>query len=139
MAELKTKKTTASVGAFIDAIEDPQQRKDAAAIVKLMKKVTGAQPKLWGASIVGFGDHHYVYESGREGDWFIAGFSPRKANLTLYIMDGFSEYQKLLAKLGKHKTGKSCLYVKRLSDIDLGVLEELLARSVEHVKGKATA
>ena len=98
-----------------------------------MKEVTGSRPKMWGDSIVGFGSCHYKYASGREGDWFVAGFSPRKANLTLYIMAGFSRYKELLAKLGRHKTGKSCLYIKRLADIDLAILRQLVEDSVAHV------
>lgn len=133
MAELKTKPNKASVKAFIDGVEDEQRRKDARAILKLMKEVTGKRPKMWGPSIVGFGSYHYKYASGREGDWFVAGFSPRKQNTTLYIMSGFKEHDKLLATLGKHKTGKSCLYINKLEDVDIKVLRELVKRSVEHV------
>lgn len=130
MAELKTKKTRESVKDFIDAIPDEQRRKDCRTLVKMMKDATGAQPRMWGPSIVGFGDYHYRYESGREGDWFVAGFSPRKQDLTLYLMSGFEGRQSLMEKLGKHKTGKACLYIKRLSDVDLGVLEKLIHTSV---------
>lgn len=97
----------------------------------MMERITGEKPKMWGSSIVGFGDVHYKYESGREGDWFGVGFSPRKTSLTLYIMPGFSEYRPLMAKLGKFKTGKSCLYINKLSDVDHDVLEELIAKSYE--------
>jgi hypothetical protein len=132
MAELKTKLNDASVDEFIDNITDEQRRADCRAALKLMKKVTGAKPKMWGATIVGFGSYHYKYASGREGDWFQVGFSPRKQNLTLYIMDGFAKYDELMAKLGKHKTGKSCLYVNKFADIDLAVLRELIEASVAH-------
>jgi hypothetical protein len=132
--DLKTKKTGASVKAFLDAVEDPEQRKDCKAIAALMKRVTGAVPKMWGASIVGYGSYHYRYASGREGDWFLAGFSPRKRDTTLYVMSGFEDdkVRDLLARLGKHKTGKACLYIKKLADVDLDVLEELVRTSVEH-------
>ncbi|HSA55923.1 MAG TPA: DUF1801 domain-containing protein [Gemmatimonadaceae bacterium] len=130
MAELKTKKTTRSVAAFLDAIDDESRRADCRTIVEMMRKATGAEPRMWGPSIVGFGEYHYKYASGREGDWFVAGFSPRKANLTLYIMSGFPQHEALMAKLGKYTTGKSCLYVKRLADIDLGVLARLIDASV---------
>ena len=133
MVELKTKQNKASVTGFLRGIEDPQRRKDCRTVLELMKEVTGSGPKMWGDSIVGFGSYHYKYASGREGDWFVTGFSPRKANLTLYIMAGFSRYKELLAKLGKHKTGKSCLYIKRLADVDLAILRQLVEDSVAHV------
>ncbi len=132
MAELKTKKTKASVSAFLNAIEDDQQRKDAKTIAKVMKEATGARPAMWGPNMVGFGQYHYKYASGREADWFLTGFSPRKQNLTVYIMDGFKARGALLKKLGKHKTGKSCLYVKRLADVDVDVLCRLIEASVAH-------
>jgi hypothetical protein len=134
MAELKTKKTKASVDTFLAKIADEDRRRDCLALVRLMKQVTKAEPKMWGTSIVGFGSYHYQYASGREGDWFVAGFAPRKQDLTLYIMAGFSGYGELLAKLGKHKTGKSCLYVKRLADLDLKVLKQLVTASVKLMK-----
>ncbi|HYH95537.1 DUF1801 domain-containing protein [Hyalangium sp.] len=134
MAELKTKKTETSVEDFLAGITPEKKRKDAIAISDLMKKVTKSEPKMWGTSIVGFGNHHYKYESGREGDWFLVGFSPRKANLTLYIMPGFSNYDALLAKLGKYKTGKSCLYIHTLDDIDVPTLRELIKSSVAEMK-----
>ena len=130
MAELKTKKTNASVKDFIDSIEDETKRKDAREVAKMMADATGKRAKMWGDSIVGFGDYHYQNRSGG-GDWFRVGFSPRKQSLTLYIMDGFEKYDKLMAELGKHKTGKSCLYIKRLDDIDRNVLEKLIAESLK--------
>ncbi len=133
MVELKTKQNKASVTGFLRGIEDPQRRKDCRTVLELMKEVTGSRPRMWGDSIVGFGSYHYKYASGREGDWFVTGFSPRKANLTLYIMAGFSRYKELLAKLGKHKTGKSCLYIKSLADVDLAILRQLVEDSVAHV------
>ena len=136
MAENKTKKTDLSVDEFIDAVESETKREDARQIVSLMHEITGDEPKMWGPSIIGFGDLRYVYENGREGDWFKVGFSPRKTNLTLYIMPGFSEYGDLLDTLGKYKTGKSCLYIKRLSDIDEDVLTELIQKSVDHITQK---
>lgn len=132
MAELKTQKNDASVEAFLHSV-DEKRRDDCFALLELMEDVTGAPAKMWGTSIVGFGDYHYKYETGREGDWFVAGFSPRKQNLTLYIMAGFEHYDELLGKLGKHSTGKSCLYIKRLSDVDTGVLRQLVQASVEHM------
>lgn len=131
MAELKTKENNASVSAFVKSIENDEKRKDCQTLLALMKEITGKRPKMWGDSIVGFGRYHYKYKSGREGDWFVTGFSPRKQNLTVYIMCGFDDYEGLLKKLGKYKTAVSCLYIKRLSDVDLNVLRELIAKSVE--------
>ena len=131
MAELKTKKTNASVSAFLNSIEDEQKRKDSKTIAKVMKEITGKKPEMWGKSIVGFGRYRYKYASGQEGDWFLTGFSPRKQALTLYIMSGFSNEEPLLKKLGKFKTGKACLYVKRLDDIDMKTLRQLIKRSVK--------
>lgn len=133
MVELKTKKTSARVPTFIDSIPDETIRKDCLAILKLMREATGEEPAMWGSSIVGFGTYHYKYESGREGDWFLTGFSPRKQNLTLYIIPGFAKYDTLLAKLGKFKTGKSCLYIKKLADVDFDTLRKLVKESVSHV------
>lgn len=138
MAELKTKRNDNSVEAFLNGIPDTQKRRDAFTILQLMKKITRAEPKMWGSSIVGFGSYHYKYESGREGDWFIAGFSPRKQNLTLYIMPGLTPYGALLKKLGKYKTGKSCLYVKSLDDIDLSTLKKLIEQAVKHMTKPAS-
>jgi hypothetical protein len=132
VASLKTKPTGASVDAFLDAVEDPQRREDAKALCRLMAEETGAPPRMWGESIVGFGSYHYVYASGREGDWMAVGFAPRKGNLTLYLMDGFGGYEELLARLGPHSTGKSCLHVKRLADVDVDVLREMVERSYRH-------
>lgn len=133
MAELKTQKNDASVTDFLNGV-DEKRREDCFALVELMEEVTGAAAQMWGTSIVGFGSYHYKYASGKEGDWMLVGFSPRKQNLTLYIMSGFEEYDGLLAKLGKHSTGKSCLYIKRLADVDMDVLRQLVAASVEHMK-----
>jgi hypothetical protein len=133
MAELKTRPNDQSVEEFLNGIADEKKRRDSFAILELMKQVTGAEPIMWGDSIIGFGSYRYRYASGREGDWFVTGFAPRKRNLTLYIMSGFGEYDALLKNLGKHKTGKACLYVNKLEDIDLPTLKELVSRSVQHV------
>ena len=130
MAELKTKKTAASVNDFINSISDDRRRHDALIIMNLMKEITGEQPAMWETSMVGFGNYHYRYASGREGDWFLTGFSPKKQALTLYIMSGFTNYESLMKKLGKYTTGKGCLYLKKLEDIDLPTLKELIKRSV---------
>ncbi len=132
MAELKTKQTNQSVEAFLNGIENEKRRQECYVVLELMKNVTGAEPKMWGDAIVGFGTYRFKYATGREGDWFLTGFSPRKQNLTLYIMSGFEAYEPLMAKLGKHKTGKSCLYLSKLADVDLTVLKELVAQSVQH-------
>ena len=134
MEKLKTQKTKASVSAFLKRIADAERRKDCQTLVRIMKKVVGAAPKMWGSSIVGFGHYHYKYATGRENDWFLAGFSPRKNDLTIYLMSGIDRHDALLPRLGKYKTGKSCLYIKRLADIDMAVLEELLAESMRHMK-----
>lgn len=134
MAELKTKPNDQKVTDFLNRVEDEQKRKDCYVIKTLMEELTGEPAKMWGDSIVGFGSYHYKYASGREGDWMLTAFSPRKQNLTLYIMSGFSKYDDLLNNLGKHKTGKSCLYIKRLSDIDMEVLKELIGLSIKHVR-----
>lgn len=134
MAENKTKARKASVTGFMNSIEDPQKRADARKVAAMMRRVTGKRAKMWGSSIVGYGTYHYKYASGREGDSMIAGFSPRKQALTVYIMAGFGRYDELMAKLGKHKTGKSCLYIKRLSDVDEKVLEQLIAESVKYMR-----
>jgi hypothetical protein len=133
MAELKTKPTDQSVEEFLNSIPDEKRRQECRAVAQLMQAATGSEPKLWGSSMVGFGSYHYKYASGHEGDAFLTGFSPRKQNLTLYIMPGFDQYDELLQKLGKHKTGKSCLYIKKLEDVDLATLEMLIKRSVEHM------
>ncbi len=130
MADLKTKLTGASVADFIAGVADERRRQDSETIVALMQDVTGQPPEMWGDSIVGFGRYAYRYASGRTGEWMATGFSPRKDSLTLYIMGGFDELADLMARLGKYKTGKGCLYIKRLSDVDMGVLRELVERSV---------
>jgi hypothetical protein len=134
MAELKTKPTDQKVEAFLDAIPDAERRRDCYALLGLMKRATRSEPRMWGPSIVGFGSYHYRYASGREGDWMLTGFSPRKRDLTLYIMTGFDDAGDLMARLGKHATGKSCLYIKRLADVDLPTLKTLIQRSVRHLK-----
>jgi hypothetical protein len=139
MADLVTKPTGADVATFLDSVEDPKRRQDAMALLEMMRRATGHEPRMWGPSIVGFGDYHYTYASGREGDWFLAGFSPRKQALTLYIVSGFEGYDALLERLGPHKTGKSCLYVKRLADVDGAVLEELVRRSAAHMAASSSA
>ena len=136
MAENKTQKTGASVAKFLAAIKDETRRKDSAAVAGLMKKVTGSKAEMWGPSIVGFGNFHYKSDSGREGDFFLVGFSPRKAALTLYLMGGFADFDKLLTKLGKHKMSGSCLHIKRLEDVDKRVLEQLIGRSFAARKKK---
>ena len=136
MSKMKTTPTQASVDAFIEAVDDEQKRADSRAIAAMMSAATGAPAQMWGTSIVGFGRYHYRYASGREGDFMIAGFSPRKRALTLYIMAGFSEYEALLAQLGKHTIGKSCLYIKRLADVDQAVLREIVERSVQYIREK---
>lgn len=134
MAENKTKVTDVSVEAFLERVENDQKREDCFTLMKLMEEVTGQPAKMWGTAIVGFGEYHYKYDSGREGDFMLVGFSPRKANLTLYIVGGFDEYEPLLNKLGKFTTGKSCMYVKRLTDIDMDTLKTMVQRSVKHMR-----
>ncbi len=138
MAELKTQENDASVEVFLASVDHDKRREDSFAMLALMKEVTGEEPRMWGTSIVGFGHYHYKYKSGREGEWFLTGFSPRKQNLTLYIMSGFDDYDALLARLGKYKTGKSCLYVNKLEDVDPEVLKELVRRSVAHMAASNT-
>jgi hypothetical protein len=133
VAELKTRQNERSVEEFLEGVTDEQRRRDCLSVLEIMKRVTRTEPSMWGSSIVGFGKYHYKYESGREGDWFLTGFSPRKKSLTLYFMAGFDQYEELMGKLGKHKTGKSCLYINKLEDVDSSILEELIRRSVDHV------
>lgn len=133
MAELKTKPTKASVKEFFNQIPDKERRDDCIAVAKMMEEITGEKPKMWGPSIVGFGTYHYKYASGREGDWPISAFSPRKKDLTLYIMMGFEKQPELMKQLGKHSTGKSCLYIKRLSDIHIPTLKKLIKSSVKQL------
>ena len=136
MAENKTKPTKASTVAFINGIEDRQKRADCKRVAAMMREATGARAKMWGANIVGFGRYHYKYASGREGDYMLTGFSPRKQALTVYIMPGFSHFSALMSKLGSYKTGKSCLYIKRLSDVDESVLQRLITESVKYMRRK---
>lgn len=135
MAELKTRPNDGSVDTFLAAVPDEKRRRDSYTILEMMTKITGHEPRMWGNSIVGFGSYHFKYASGREGDWFLTGFSPRKGNLTLYIMSGFEGHEKLLARLGKHKTGKGCLYISRLEEVDQDVLRELIRKSLEQPMG----
>jgi hypothetical protein len=130
MAENKTQKTIASVTVFLNTIPDERKRQDSFTLLKLMEQVSGEEPRMWGANIIGFGDRHYKYESGREGDWFKVGFSPRKQNLTLYIIGGFPKHQALLEQLGKYKTGKGCLYINKLSDVNLDILKKIISLSL---------
>lgn len=136
MAELKTKENDGDVDAFLAAVENDTRREDCLTILAMMQRVTGMAPKMWGDSIVGFDRYHYTYASGREGDFFITGFSPRKAALTIYIMPGYGMFDEEMAQLGTFKTGKSCLYVKKLTDIDLDLLEEIVAKSVAWMREK---
>jgi hypothetical protein len=133
MAELKTKVNNASVADFLNAIDDEQVRQDCWVMVEIMEAATKAKPQMWGSTIVGFGSYHYVYASGRDGDWPLIGFSPRKQNITLYLMGGFEQHGELLAKLGKHSTAKACLYIKRLSDVHLPTLKKLVQASVKYM------
>ena len=132
-AALKTQKNKASVKEFLDKVPDERRRNDAHAVSSIMEDITGEKPAMWGAGMVGFGSYHYKYDSGQEGDWPLVGFAPRKDSLTLYIMPGFKEYRGLLEKLGKHKTGMSCLYIKSLDDVHIPTLETLVRRSVKHI------
>jgi hypothetical protein len=133
MAELKTMPNEQSVEAFLNSISDDKKRQDSFTILKLMEEATDEEPQMWGDSIIGFGRYKYKYASGREGEWFLTGFSPRVQNLTLYIMSGFEWYGELLDQLGNYKTGKSCLYINNLEDVDLQTLKELVEQSVEHM------
>jgi hypothetical protein len=131
MAENKTKENKASVAAFLNAVDDKRKRSDCKKVAAMMRKATGSRARMWGTAIVGFGNYHYEYASGCEGDWMLVGFSPRKQNLVVYIMPGFKDFSALMKKLGKYKTGKSCLYIKKLEDVDEGILEKLIDRSVK--------
>lgn len=133
MAELKTKPTEQSVEEFLQGVSPEQKRQDCFTLLELMRQITHTEPRMWGSSLVGFGHYHYKYASGHEGDSFLTGFSPRKQNLSLYIMGGFDRYAALLPKLGRYTTGKACLYIKRLDDIDLPVLQELIQQSVNYM------
>jgi len=136
MGDLKTRPTGNSVTHFLNAIQDEKRKQDSYAVLDLMKEITGEPPVLWGSSIIGFGTYHYQYASGREGDWMLTGFSPRKQNLTIYIMSGFEKYDSLLQDLGQFKTGVSCLYIKRLDDIDRDVFKKLIQESVQYMKSR---
>ncbi len=136
MAELKTKPTKASVKTFVDSIEDDQKRADARKIAAMMRRATGSRAKMWGASIVGYGSYKYTNSKGQELEWMLTGFSPRKQAMSVYIMSGFSGFERVMAKLGKYKTGKSCLYIKRLTDVNEKVLQQLIGRSVQHMRKK---
>ena len=136
MATLKTKPTDASVDDFINQISNEQRKADCLELLKMFSEVTGEPAKMWGDNMVGFGKYHYKYKTGHEGEWFLTGFSPRKQNLTIYIMAGFQNYEELLKDLGKYKTSSSCLYLKKLEDIDRGVLKKLISTSVEDMKKK---
>lgn len=131
MAELKTRVNDQSVTAFLDKVTEDQRRQDCYTILEMMKKATGAEPKMWGDSIVGFGSYHYKYATGREADWLLMGFSPRKQNLTLYFTPGFEGYQNIFGRLGKFTAGKGCLYIKKLTDVNFEALQELITQSVQ--------
>jgi hypothetical protein len=135
---MKTRETSARVRAFLTAIPDADRRRDCRTIAGLMREATGAAPRMWGADIVGFGRHHYRYESGREGDWFVIGFAPRKHDLTLYLTCGFDRHAALMKMLGRHRRGRACPHITRLSDVDLEVLKELIAVSVAHIRPRRT-
>jgi hypothetical protein len=139
MADNKTRPTKLSVTAFIDALPDPTRRADAKALVKLMQGATGEKPKMWGPSIIGFGSYHYTYDSGREGDMPLIAFSPRKAATVLYNLIGSSDSKALLAKLGKHTTGKGCLYIKKLAAVDQKVLQALAVKSVTAMRARPSS
>ncbi len=135
MAEIKTKKTRASVAAFLDAVENETRRKDGKELLKIFKEVTGMKPAMWGPTMVGFGTYHYKSErSAQEGDWPLVAFSPRKANLTIYIMPGFKDYEPLLKKLGSHKTSVGCLYIKKLADVDISTLKMIIKKTVQEMQ-----
>jgi len=136
MAEIKTKVSNTSVQDFINTIEPESKRQDALTLLKLFEDITGEKAKLWGTSIIGFGQYHYVYASKKEGDWPLTAFSPRKANLTIYIMPGFKEYQDILKKLGKYKTSVSCLYIKKLADIDINLLSQLIKKGYDDMEAR---
>ena len=134
MAELKTKLNDSSVKDFLNVIEDEQKRTDSFELLKMMEEISGEPAKMWGTNIVGFGAYHYVYASGREGDWMLSGFSPRKASISVYLMAGFEQLSDELASLGKHKVGKGCLYIKSLGDIDEKHLRKMIKKSIAIMK-----
>lgn len=135
MAENKTQRNDGDVLAYLESVSNVRRREDSLVMLKMMEEVTGEPAEMWGTSIVGFGSYHYRYESGREGDMMLTGFAPRKASLSLYIMGGHERYAALMARLGKHRTGSSCVYINKLADVDLDVLRELIAESVEYMRG----
>ena len=137
MAELKTKPNKKSVQKFLDSVTGKQKREDSFKILKIMKDITGEEPVMWGDAIIGFGSYHYKYKSGREGDWFLIGFSPRKQNLTLYIMSGLKRYDDMLESLGKFKTSKVCLYINKLEDVNLNILKKIIKSSVSTLSKKS--
>lgn len=136
MAKNKTQATQADVTAFLEAVPHPTRRADALVLDELFRQITGWSPRLWGSSIIGYGRYHYRYDSGREGDFLATGFSPRKANLTIYIMPGYADFSSILSRLGKHKIGKSCLYVNKLADINVATLEELIRAGLDDLRSK---
>ncbi len=136
MAENKTQPTGLSPTDFIAGVEHPVRREDAATLLALMSTITGWEPRMWGPTIIGFGEYHYKYESGREGDFMRTGFSPRKANMVIYIMPGYTDHSEILGRLGKHKLGKSCLYINKLADVDMAVLEELIRAGLDDMAKK---
>ena len=135
-ANNKTQPKDEDVFEYIAGLEHAGRREDALQLVELMQQISGHPPRMWGSSIIGFGQYHYVYDGGREGDHMLVGFAPRKANMVVYVMPGFSQYEGLLAKLGKHKTGASCLYLGRLSNVDMQVLTKIITQSVKHMRKK---
>lgn len=135
-AELKTKENKGNVDKFLNSVENEQKRNDSFLLLELMKKITKEEPKMWGDSIIGFGNYHYKYESGREGDWFLCGFSPRKQNLSIYLMCNFDGLEDLLTDLGKYKKSVGCLYIKKLEDINIKVLEKMIKRAIQILKKK---
>lgn len=135
-AKLKTTVNDGDVIQFLESVDHEKRQADSLVVLELMKDITGQEPKMWGSSIVGFGQYHYKYESGREGDFLKIGFSPRKQSLTIYIMPGFERYDQLMEQLGKYKTGKSCLYINKLEDVDLNILQELIRESYQYMTKK---
>ncbi len=138
MSELKTQQTSQRVEEFLLTIPDEQKRRDSATLLELMQEATGSKPVMWSSGIVGFGTYRYRYASGRSGEWLLTGFAPRKQNITLYIMAGFEQYNDLMQRLGTYKTGKSCLYIKRLADVDVAVLKQLVVESARHMAATNT-
>jgi len=134
MSQNKTRPNDRGVKKFVSGISDEKKREDALSLLELMKQATKTEPRMWGDSLIGFGSYHYRYDSGREGDYFMTGFSPRKQNLTIYIMPGFDKYKDIMKRLGRYTTGKSCLYIKKLEDVDLTVLKELIRQSFTDMK-----